>query len=160
MKKKFVTLLILSLILALNATPVFCTSSVETETYENETGTKECDVSVELEGTFTVHIPKRITLDGVTKTADYTITVMGDLGGEKAVKVTPDGTFEMSQAGKDNVTATVTQIKNQFTNTEISIMQEDVLVGTTTDGSVSATDLTAGEWSGVFNFTIEVVDTP
>jgi hypothetical protein len=66
----------------------------------------------------------------------------------------------MSQTGKDDVTATVTQTKNQFKNTEISTMQEGVLVGTTTDGQVAATSLTAGEWSGVFNFTIEVIDTP
>lgn len=51
--------------------------------------------------------------------------------------------------GKDNVTATVTQADTEFVYSEIL---PDA--GKTVNGSIEALDLTAGTWSGKYNFNI------
>ena len=111
--------------------------------------TERVDVTVQRESQFEVTIPKDIVLDGETGTADYIVNAKGDIAGNQVLKVVPDAEFEMTEAGgKASVTATVTQPDTEYTYVE---MQGD---GTDYSGSVAAT-LTAGEWSGKFNFNIK-----
>lgn len=111
---------------------------------------EECRVTVALESTFTITIPKEIILDGSTKKADYTVNVQGDIAGDQLITVIPDSNLEMIEdGGKDNVTATVSQTQLTFPYMLISPVD-----GATTDGYVEALDLTAGNWSGKFNFNI------
>lgn len=98
---------------------------------------------------FEITIPKEIVLDGSTGTATYKVKAKGDIAGDQSLTVTPDADFILSEAGgKANVTATVTQTDTEYDYTEL---QGE---GTEYNGNIAAT-LTAGEWSGKFNFNIE-----
>ena len=76
----------------------------------------------------------------------------------------PDATFAMSQTGKANVQAAVTQEKRMFRGSDYTGDLDDAVkmdslaagesTGTPIDGSIAAPDLSAGAWSGAFNFTI------
>lgn len=105
---------------------------------------------------FTVTIPKRITLDGSTGTADYEVTVQGDITGEEVIIVTPSKTFEMVSAGKKAIKASVTQVKEAF-SVALDTM-EGLLEGVVTTGKVEVENLTAGEWEGICTFTIKITN--
>ena len=115
-------------------------------------------------------VPKKITLDGSTKSGTYSVTCKGDIAGNESVSVVPDATFAMSQTGKANVQAAVTQEKTMFRGSDYTGDLGDAVkmgaaagesTGTAIDGSIAAKDLSAGAWNGAFNFTIgleEVLD--
>lgn len=54
---------------------------------------------------------------------------------------------------KSDVTATITQQKTDFTMSDLKANSGE---GTSTTGTVSATDLTAGSWTGTLNFDISL----
>ena len=110
---------------------------------------------------FTITVPKEIVMDGATATADYTVNVVGDIAGDQRITVQPDASFQLAEAGgKANVTATITQANTTFDYNEINVdVNSDGAItagtdGKTVDGSIAAPDLTAGDWSGKFNFNI------
>lgn len=125
-------------------------------------GPQECTVEAEVASSFSVTIPKKITLDGSTKSGTYTVGCTGDFAGNEFVSVTPDASFNMTQDSKADVTATVTQAKTSFrapgyqgalTDTEVKMNAADSDPATT-EGNIAADGLSAGKWSGKFNFTI------
>lgn len=148
-----------------NVMPVMAAVSEEaivyTEGEENvkADGTKACEVTVTCGSEWTVTIPKTITMSGETKSATYNVNVKGNYAGNKVVKVIPSENFDLVQAGKSNVTATVNQEKQSFTYGEAAKTGEvegsTVNIGTDAQGSISA-ELTAGAWSGTFNFTVSL----
>lgn len=117
------------------------------ESDEAKQNAVQTDVSIP--HTFTVMIPKKIVLDGQTKSADYTVSVTGDISGDETVVVKPEPTVTFSQEGKDDVIATITQGKTGFTSS-------DLVAATPAPGSVTAEDLSAGKWNGSFQFAIEL----
>ena len=144
---------------------------VEYHEIENEVGTQSATVYAKVGSSFKVTIPKVIVLKGVrgaASTATYKVDVDGDIAGNEYVKVQPDATFAMKQAGKADVDATVAQelVKYRaynYTETpaagevKIAENQADVIADGEGTGTVSAT-LTAGKWQGTFNFDIQLMD--
>ena len=121
----------------------------DTTQQATEAGTKSATVEYSQDSSFTITIPKTIVISTETKSAEYSLTVVGDVKGSEKVTIVPDTTVVMSDAkGKDPVNATVTQTKTEFTWDEV------VTPGTSTTGTITATDLTAGVWTGTLNFTI------
>ena len=133
-------------------------------------GTNATNVYAVIGSTYKVTIPKTIVLKGnknAASTATYKVDVDGDIAGNQYVKVQPDATFAMKQAGKADVTATVEQelVKYRASNysvatvtgeTKMDVDNDDVIADGEGTGTVSAT-LTAGRWAGTFNFDISLV---
>ena len=123
---------------------------VDEEQNVNETeaagGTdRETEVLYSQASTFTVTIPKKITLAS-SKDAVYSVNVKGDISSDKQVEVTPQDAID-TEAGvnflmkdqaavgtlKDDVVATVTQNKTVFSSAEVCVEDGGVVVGTTID---------------------------
>ena len=140
MKKMLSLLLVLTMVFSLSVT-AFATEDTKNISSDSTEATK---VTASKGSTFTVTIPTLIVLDGELGTAGYTVKVTGDIAGDEYVSVVPDEKFNMSSNGKEDVEATVSQNKTEWTYDEMV---------TETTGTVSA-ELTAGEWEGVFYFNI------
>ncbi len=133
-------------------------------------GTNATNVYAVIGSTYKVTIPKTIVLKGVkgaASTATYKVDVDGDIAGNQYVKVQPQTTFKMKQAGKAEVDATVTQelvkyrasnysVANVAGETNMAVDNDDTIEKGEGTGTVSAT-LTAGRWAGTFNFDISLV---
>ena len=131
---------------------------------------QSCLVDAALASKFEVTVPKKITLSGSAKSGTYSVTCKGDIAGNESVSVVPDATFTMSQTEKATVQAAVTQEKTMFRGSDYTKSLGDAVrmgpaagdsTGTPLTGSIAAPDLSAGAWSGTFNFTIglkEVLD--
>ena len=144
----------LAAILAFGSIVPFSATVDETQT-ASESGNKEAEVVYTQDSNFIVTIPKKITLDS-DKTSAYEVNVIGDIASDEKVTVVPDASFLMKDQAtvgtlKEDITATVAQDKTEWTSPEIVVEG-----GSTTDGSVSAPDLTAGSWKGTFNFDIDL----
>ena len=149
MKRKAISSLLCALaIIQMSVTPAYATNiTQQTSTPGNQSAT----ITYDQGSKFTVTIPKTIALDKTT-THTYNVKVEGDISADEAVTVTPDATVAMTDTNsKNSVTGTITQEKTKFVATEVN--QVD---GTTTTGNISAPDLKAGNWSGQFNFYINV----
>ena len=148
----------------------FSEEEVEYQNSEEEDYSTATNVYAVIGSTYQVTIPKTIVLKGnknTASTATYKVDVDGDIAGNQYVKVQPDATFDMKQAGKADVQATVTQelVKYRASNyapttvageTKMAVDNDDVIANGEGEGTVSAT-LTAGRWAGTFNFDIELV---
>ena len=162
MKNKILTSLIAATMVMGSTMPVFAaTTATDTvnETQAESGTTRPVEVTYTQSSTFTVTIPKTITLDGSTKTADYDVNVKGDISSDKQVKVAPDTTFKMvdqSKAAKKkaDVDASVTQAETTWSSIDVNVAQ----TGTTKAGNISATGLSSGSWKGTFNFSIAMSD--
>ena len=152
--KKIVSLAAVATMAAVCALPTFAyTNSTETvnETQNisaNETA--QTSVYAEVGSTFTVTIPKKITLSGETKSGTYNVTCT------EFISVTPAASFDMTQKGKADVTATVTQETTKFRadNYTTELIAGEAKMATGATGSITASGLTSGGWNGTFNFTI------
>lgn len=112
-----------------------------------EESKKDTLVYVSQASTFSVKIPKVIILDGQTKSANYLVSVAGNIGGEETINVVPEETFTMSQTGKEDIVANVIQDKTSWLFNEFA---------TQGNGTITANDMTAGSWKGQFDFNIEL----
>lgn len=144
MKLKSLLATTLSLAMLLCSTIPVSAATSETASISSD-GTQSTNVVANITSHFTVTIPKQITLDGKNKSADYTVTLNGELANNETVSVVPDSTFLMSSVNKADQTAIVTQEKQEWTCEETGIS------GT---GTVRAENITAGHWNGTFNFSI------
>ncbi|MCI5500582.1 MAG: hypothetical protein MR409_01490 [Lachnospiraceae bacterium] len=130
-----------------------------TETQEISSATTgEATVTYTQDSTFTVSIPKKITLDGTSKSAEYTVTVTGDVSGNEYVTVTPDSSFTLKDShGKADVTASVTDTDgNGLEESDCKFEASDINAegGVSRTDAIKAADLTAGDWSGQLSFAI------
>lgn len=105
---------------------------------------------------FSVCLPKSLQFDKSTKTANYQVSVEGTLADGSALHVTPDESFMLKQPGKQNIVATVQQDKTIFAAEEVNAAKK----GLQTAGVITATDLSAGQWYGSFNFNVEFIKGP
>lgn len=110
----------------------------------------ECEAYSDIESDFKVIIPKIITLDGATKTGTYTVSVIGDIAGNEYIKVVPDESFILSSINLNDVTATITQDKTEWSCDEIT---DASIIG---NGAIDASGITAGIWSGHFYFNVSL----
>ena len=109
--------------------------------------------------TFSVTIPKRITLSGETKSGAYTVTCTGAIGDSRYISVVPDSSFTMTQKGKADITATTLQQITKFRSADYtgSLEADETEMGTDIEGTIHTPDLTAGSWNGTFNFRINLI---
>lgn len=158
MKKKIISLA-LALTMMLGSTMTVCATSegpVISTTNVSAPGTQTVEVNVTIDAAYYVTIPTAIspTVEDGTGSAEYTVNVKGDIEGDEQITVIPDATFTMSQDGKDDVTASITQAKTTFNFEELAVMEDEENVGTDATGSINIPGLTAGTWEGSFVFTI------
>lgn len=102
---------------------------------------------------FTITIPKQLTIDA-DKCVEYQVRVHRNRTNAGTVTVIPDTEVVLSDSkGKADVTGQVAQDQTQF---EFTADGADEQV---TNGTVTANDLTAGDWTGSFNFKIDMQET-
>ena len=109
------------------------------------------NVYVTQASTFSVKIPKVMILSGQTKQGEYKVIVEGNIGGMDSVSVKPDTILLLTQLGKDDILANVTQDKTTFSYDDFANTNE--IVGA--NGLVDAPSMTAGSWKGTFFFDIK-----
>lgn len=134
---------------------------------------RDCEVSASRGSEFIITIPKKIVLDGQGE-ADYEVTVDADLAGCEVISVIPtargEGFILTEKGGKASIGYIVTQEKQFFiaggsvstgleAEMELSGIPEGNYViktreAATTFGTISAPSISAGDWSGVFDFAI------
>lgn len=122
---------------------------IEYEELERKDGDDKLDyntsVFAKICSTYKVTIPKVIVLSGTSKKADYQVWVEGDLAGYEVLHVVPESTVDLYSTNKDVQVGTIEQNTTAWRWFELA---------DTTFGNVSANDITAGKWSGVFYFNI------
>lgn len=129
-----------------------CDHDYYTQNDEGISDSNEAIIKAHVESTYTVTIPKHISLERETQKADYSIKVKGDIAYNEKITVAPDvSSFALKQTGKDDIKATITQNISDFTFADLSVAGDD---GVSTTGNISTTGLTAGHWQGGFNFNI------
>ena len=117
------------------------------------------DVYVSKGPTYTVKIPKVIILNGTDGAGEYAVAVKGDIEGEKQITIAPAASVTLKQAGKADITATITQADTNVVDAEMSeteyaataTLAGSILVDSDADGKSL---LTAGSWTG--NFLIHI----
>ena len=91
----------------------------------------------------------------------YTVTAKGSIGGNQKVKIVPQDAVEdreginflMSQAGLDDIVATITQETTEFTAAGGVNTEE----GQSAEGTIHMDSISAGKWQGQFTFEISFV---
>lgn len=110
--------------------------------------TVSANVTYSQDSTFTVTIPKSITIDGTSKQASYEVKIAGDIAGNDRVTVTTSADVSMTDShGKAAVTAT-----NDLTS--VFLAYEAGTTSVTRTGNITASGLSAGVWTGTMTFTI------
>ena len=143
-------------------TPVFA-ATIDTQTTSKETDTKKVEVTYDKSASYFVTIPKVITLDS-NKESTYNVKVEGDIPSDKNIYVAPvDAISETDEIDfymhdqstkntKADVAAVVTHNKDTWDFEDVANGVEE------TNNTISATNLTAGNWKGTFNFNINMKD--
>lgn len=127
----------------------------------DERNLEDITVTYKQASSFFVTIPKTIVLDGWKQSA-YAVKVSGDIDAEQCVYVAPvDGIADTdsidfymkdqaSENAKEDVVANVTHNKFHWNSVEVAEnYRQD-------DNIVSAPDLTAGAWRGIFQMEIKL----
>lgn len=112
-------------------------------TYKVIAAENNVNVNADIKSSYTVTIPKKIVLDGKTKTGDYTVDVVGDIAANQNVSVEPDAKVTLQSNNKSSVQANISQDKTVWTTKNML---------TAGNGTIDAKDITAGLWMGTFNF--------
>ena len=158
--QKFKKLSSLFLSICLLLTPSFNTyadslyqNSSELVDYQDTTDANSTNVYAQVKEDYLITIPKVIVLDGIKRTASYEVSVCGDIAGSSIICVEPDKTFILNEesGNKDFVIANIEQDKLTWKYNEILELNQ-----IKANGFISASDLTAGKWSGNFNFNINL----
>lgn len=107
--------------------------------------------------TFTISIPKNITIESDMDSINYQIGVKGDIASNKYISITPSNsiTFDDTSGAiikKSSVVGTVTQEVTELQYDKINTSDFTLL-----DGSVTA-KLSAGKWRGTVEFTVSLND--
>lgn len=152
------------LLLALFCTLVPCLTCYAQTTQEQSISsntTTSATVSVSgISSTFEVMLPKNIVaeINSGDLSVNYAVKVSGDIAGVQQIVVAPDSSFNLLQDSKPNVVASVSQTKNVFRDSTYTgtLAANEVKMGTEVLGTITASGLTAGDWSGVLNFNIEL----
>lgn len=123
-------------------------------------------------GKIQVGVPTTIIIDGKANSEGFYVgeasgKVKGNISGSTVISVVPDDEVTLKSKGKANITASVEQNYTQFV-VETSDYSGDKVNKFVTpsfndksvfDVSVKTKNLSAGSWSGSFNYNISVVNT-
>ena len=120
----------------------------DTNNWQNGQITERVDVTVDRASFFDIIIPKEIVLNGNDGSASYEVSITGELAGDQALVVKPDDSFTLTEDGGKTTPVTVTQDKDTFN-------YQDINNSVKGNGTLSAPGISAGNWSGKFNFNIE-----
>ena len=144
-----------------SVTPMFAATNETQTTSSNEK--KEVEVLYNKSVSYFVTIPKTITLDS-NKESTYNVKVEGNIPSDKNVYVAPEDSIsqtneidfymhdQSTKHPKADVAAIVTQNKDTWDFEDMTNGVEE------TNNKISATNLTAGNWKGTFNFNINLKD--
>lgn len=151
-----------------NVLPAYAADAVITENTldgedlsVDEKNLEDITVTYKQASSFFVTIPKTIVLDG-WKQSTYAVKVSGDIDADQCVYVAPvDGITDTenidfymkdqaSENAKDDVVANVTHNKFHWSSAEVAENHKQ------DDNLVSAPDLTAGAWKGIFQMEIKL----
>ena len=121
-----------------------------TPVYADTAANSGADVFATQSSNFTIRIPKQLVLSGNEGTGAYRVAVKGNIAGTDIITVTPDADFYMKQEGKSDILATITQPKTDFTYADGVRPEAEVI----SDGIIEMASISAGKWSGLFNFTV------
>lgn len=149
--KKGVSLMLASIMILGSFTPILATVNETQTTSTSET--LATDVYFNQDSSFTVTIPKFVTLDS-SKTSAYEVTVLGNISSAGKITVIPEESFEMTDQAskgtpKNPVVASITQDKTEWLWNEI--LEGSNIIG---KGNIDASMLSAGNWEGSFWFNI------
>ena len=120
----------------------------DTNNWQDGSITEEVRVNVDRASFFDITIPKEIVLNGNNGNATYEVSMTGELAGDQALVVKPDDSFQLTEDGGKTTPVTVEQDKNTFNYQDINNSEKG-------NGTLSASGISAGNWSGKFNFNIE-----
>lgn len=155
MKKRLLAFTLAATMLLGSAMIVFAADDVTEITQDSEPKTATVNVSTTITETYTVKVPKTIKLDAsgnYTKTE--TIAVTGNLAGNRQVTVTVPQNVALKATGKTDVSGAITLTKDKFTFEELANGATQ-----TSDLTIQATGLTAGDWKGTFVVTVALGST-
>ena len=124
----------------------------QTVTDKSEDKSPVTEVKASIKSAYEVTLPKTMSVNNGCNA--YTVNAKGDLAGNEKITVVPDATVSLSSEGKDAVVGNITQEKQEFTYVDASKKTDGVLTGTDADGNININGLTAGHWSGIFNFNV------
>ena len=122
---------------------------VEYQNSENEDFLNDTSVFAKIGSNYEVTIPKVIILDGLLKKASYNVKATGDIAGYETIYIIPDDVFNLYSKNKAPQEAFITQNKTSWSVDDFNI---------DATGYVDAPDITAGHWSGTFNFNISLAE--
>ncbi|MDE5985374.1 MAG: hypothetical protein K2H13_08990 [Eubacterium sp.] len=155
--------------------------------YADETITSKCDVYATVaegekvydptnpdadengfvDGSILVGVPTVLIMDAVADENGYYIAkaqgrVKGNITGATIINVVPEASFTMSQDGKDDITAIVTQDFTKFVVPTSDVTGADINKNVTPsfndnavfNVTVATNQATAGSWHGSFTYTI------
>lgn len=114
---------------------------------------EQVEVTAKKPSVYRVTIPKKVTLNGEAGTGSYSVSITGDFAAGEYVEVIPDNSFYMKQEGKTDVLTTVSQVKTKFEQTDL-VKQAGGEYSASTTGTIAMAEITAGDWEGSFDFTI------
>lgn len=143
--KKILSTLLIGILALANSVNVL---AVTTDIQGSGTDAKETGSSIveaDMPSWYTVKIPKKITIDSELAAGEYIVNVTGDIAGNMKVHVVPESDIILTQEGKDDIIATISQNKTSWSFNEM---------GTDISGSISVPDLSAGMWTGTLHFDI------
>lgn len=123
-------------------------------------------------GKIQVGVPTTIIIDGKPNSEGYYVgeasgKVKGNISGATVISVVPDSEVTLQSEGKNAVTAPIEQDYTQFVVSTSEYSGEKVNKFVTPsfnnkavfDVSIKTKDLSAGSWSGSFNYNISVLNT-
>ena len=164
MKNKVITMFLLaSMICSSSVIPAFAAEGADgsddpviyqTVTNESDNKSPVTEVKASIKSTYEVMLPKTMTVNNGDNA--YNVNVKGDLVSDETISVIPDTTLSLSSEGKDAIIGNITQEKQEFTYIDVSKKTDDILTGTDAAGNININGLTAGHWSGIFNFNVEI----
>lgn len=155
MKQRLLAFTLAATMLLGSAMTVFAADDVTEITQDSAAKTATVNVSTTITETYTVKVPKTVTLDAsgnYTKTG--AIAVTGNLAGNRQVTVTVPATVALKATGKTDVSGAITSTKDKFTFEELAKGATK-----TSDLTIQATGLTAGDWKGTFVVTVALGST-
>lgn len=146
-------LLCLILVLSLSVLSMPMTAFAEENEVEHEisdSSSASTEVSMTIAGDFVVTLPKKVMLDGETKTGTYRVGVKGCITDSSTLSVAPAPEFTLTQGNKP-ATASVDQPKTQWLGSELDAENYSYA-----DGSITVDNLTAGLWLGNLSFRVKM----
>lgn len=111
----------------------------------------ENTITYENENNFNITIPKEIQIDAQTRSASYSVKANGNILETQVLSISPDTNFSLKEnGGKNNINGIITQ------NGSICYYNDLKDTGVEYTGKIDIPELSAGEWTGNFNFIISL----